>query len=173
MPSRIVHDVINHLLETSEVHFEEPPIERVGFGGQGGFQQMYMGSFNAQRPTLRRHVRHSELYDLPVEIYHELLETLHGMSRGRQGENISRRFRDVRVERLELMPSPTSFENDIRIEFSVGDLDEDHWMRGERRSAQINPIINPDGVEIWGQKVLNRPKKKKVEKHFEDDLFKL
>jgi len=172
MPSRRLHDILTHLMDTSDViAFEPQPIH---INGSNTFYQMYM-----QRPhellTLRRTIRFEELDDLPMNVYDEFIGLLEGWQRSGQSIDVNRRYKGVYLTRIERMMNANSFAMDYRVEFKVEEPDFDaveqqrtRMMSGSRRSAQISNF-NEDGISIWGQKTL----KKKQEKHFEDELFKL
>jgi len=148
MPSRMIHDILHQILETSDVEMRHESQRTTRTSGDY-FQNLYMGAFRPQL-ILRRVVRHSEIKNLPADVYTELLDLFQRMVRTGEPVNISRRFRDVRLSRAEMLPNPHSFEYDIRLEFVLSDLDEDHWRNeleedsryvpdwgDRRRSAQV------------------------------------
>lgn len=174
MPSRRVHDILRYFLETSEVHFDEPRVTHVS--DRTGYHHAYMGQF-PQSPRLRRTIRHSELVDLPVEVYRELLELLTRMSQTNEHVDIGRRFQGVYVSCLESLLCPVSFEQDIRVEFVVSNLNmvETETMSDRVMNHNFGQTIGGIHPDVFAP-YKSRKKDtvvKKVEKYFEDDLFRL
>ncbi len=177
MPSRIIHDILTHLLETSDVHRIEAPSIDFANIHNGSFRQMYM-----QRPhemlTLRRTIRDGELYDLPVNIYEELMGVLEGWMRSGQPIDINRRFKRVYLTHVEHMVSHTSLGTDFRLEFKMSEEDVDYDYQPRRRDEPNYAFPRRSAVlsHTFGQPQFNEaPKKakKKVEEHFDEELFEL
>ena len=184
MPSRIMHDILAHILETSAVEHIDVPEPVSVFGNRDNFYQQYM-----QRPqellTLRNTVRERDLSDLPVDVYEEFLGLLENWMRSGQPIDVNRRFRQVYLSQVDSMVNPESFGMDFRLEFKIGEFDAEQHRRDldrrysfPRRSARVNlydegvnPIRVSDDFQIYGQKTVKI--KKKQEDHFEDDLFKV
>ena len=179
MPSRILHDIIVHFLDTSEArHIEHN--EPIRMFGQDSFYQQYM-----QRPqellTLRRTVRESEIYDLPVNVYQELLNVLQSWCTSGDAIDVSRRFKGVYLTHIERSMNTESFGMDFHLEFKVTNPNFDaveqtrqRYTAQPRRSAVMN-MDTAGGLhpEYFGE---YQPRKKdnlikKVEKHFDEDLF--
>jgi hypothetical protein len=190
MPSRQLHDILKHLLETSDVSIPEPYQVNVGYG-RSSFHYQHMQQA-AEPLTLTRLIREEELHDFPVTLYNDLLEALTSWSSTRHPIDISRRFKGVYISRLDRSLNTRTLGMDIRVEFKVSEYtadDTERWVApvGVRRSAMMTEThmgLEPnyfreyegrnirvdDDFQIYGQKKL-KPKKK--EDHFDKDLFEV
>jgi hypothetical protein len=176
MPSRVLHDILSQILETSDVHrIENPPI-RFG-GGSDTFQQMYMQS-PQEMLTLRRTITQSEIDILPVNVYSEILQLFESWMSSGNPINVNRRFRQVYLTHIDRAINPNSFEYDIRLEFRVGEYNGDAVDRtremdnlatqGVRRSAVMSHEFGQPQFHKKAPKV-----RKRNEKHFDEDLFNI
>jgi hypothetical protein len=131
--------------------------------------------------TLRRTLRGAELHDLPVNLYQELLSLLDHLVRTGERIDISRRFRGVRLIHMDMMMNPESFDNDFRLEFVCDSFDAEETVRErQRRDAEAmrmqemmsQPRRSAYLPTDWFDEKKNEPKKK-VEEHFDKDLFEV
>ena len=184
MPPRRIHEMVEFLLRSSEIHdvIHRTPAETE----LGGFYRTMMADEEDQRvEILRRRISAQELYDLPDEIRMELLMLFRSWVRDNIALNFGR-YRNVYLTYFEETPSFTHFGNDIRLEFKVGD--DSSWRRrtAEQVTREYEQRLREEQIRMLMQQprrtdyIIENPcaeikmeqPKKKVE-HFDKDLFEV
>ena len=185
MPSRIIHDIIGHLIRTSEQHdiiYRNPPETELG-----GFYRTLTAEEQPEQVVIyRRRLASPELDDLPQDVYRELMNFFVAWHESGQGFNFGS-YRQVFLTYMDSMPNPYTFGNDYRMEFKVGD--DSAWRRPEPNWRSAVDGLRVSEREEYMRILMQQPRRsarieidpfeevkpirKKVEEHFDKDLFEV